>query len=81
MSSDELELHRHTNKVNGVVVEGRYEKQTWPSGRPYWVLRFWRITSTWQGRTTVGDWHKIHGNQRKDIGVLKLLRDNPPKID
>jgi hypothetical protein len=76
---DEIVLFTHRN--NGVLVEGMYKRHEWPNGRPYWVLVAWRIGFDRPGREAyLGQWHRVHGNQKKDIGVLKLLRDTPPTI-
>jgi hypothetical protein len=55
------------HKGLGVVVNGHYRLKA-----THWVLTEWQVISTYQGRTTVGDWHKVHGNQRKNIGALRL---------
>jgi hypothetical protein len=68
-------LHRTENKAVGVVIEGHYEQL----GDVY-LLREWRVTSTYEGRTTVGRWHRVHKNQRKDIGGLRLVRWTAPTV-
>jgi hypothetical protein len=60
------------NKTLGVTVSGKYEQR----GTTYWVLTEWQVISTYEGRTTVGDWHRVHGNQKKDLGQLKLVVTN-----
>lgn len=79
MPKIEYELHRSQHS-NGVTIEGHYERCHWPKGTPYWVLREWRLITLMDGAPATGDWHKIHGNKKKDIGTLKLLRDDPPTI-
>lgn len=62
----------HGPQVGHIAVEGVYE----PLGR-IWVLRHWRL---WTDGSGWGDWHRVHGNKRKDVGSLKLVRDTPPAL-
>lgn len=79
----QYELHR-TQCSNGVTLEGHYERcyyeRCYLKGMPYWVLREWRLITLMDGYPYAGEWHRIHGNKKKDIGVLKLVRDNPPTV-
>lgn len=60
------------------TAQGLYEEV-----RGFYVLRYWRIAFdnelAHEGRT-VGDWHRIHGNQKKAIGALKLVIDKETLI-
>jgi hypothetical protein len=61
-------------------LEGRYEVTGWG-----YILREWRLTTVLpSGQLLSGKWHKVHGGQKKDLGVLKLVRDlkdGPPPVD
>jgi hypothetical protein len=59
------------NKHFGIRSEGRYRQQTWPNGKPYWVLTHWRVAVNGQ----FGDWHKVHGRQRRPCAGFALLLD------
>lgn len=69
----------YTNRdVNSLTVEGEYE----PRGK-MWILLRWRISydhTQRKGERVVGNWYKVHGNQRKDIGALKLVLDSLPAM-
>lgn len=76
-----MDLFRSTCRDLGVSTEGMYERNLFPDGKEYWVLKKWRVISIYEGRKTVGMWYKVHGNRKKSIGALKLILESPPKID
>lgn len=66
----------HLNHDTGVTLECQYERASWGA----YLLKAWRISfeDSTTGELSVGEWHKIHGNQRKDIGSAKLILDTIP---
>jgi hypothetical protein len=61
-------------RVYGVEKEGVYERRFYRPDYPYWVLLRWRpsVSGEW------GDWHRVHGNQRKQVAGFQLVRDQLP---
>lgn len=85
MSEKVTAIHRYANPETGVVVEGRYTRVDPPESRvTYWKLTHWRlvfITPSPVTTSPVGQWYKIHGNQKKDLGTQKLIRDAAPDAE
>lgn len=58
----------HENKTLGIRVEGRYRRADWGNA---WILTHWRVRH--KHGAEFGEWHRVHGNQRKDCAGLKLI--------
>jgi hypothetical protein len=56
--------------VNDARVHGRYQQVG-----NFYFLRQWRVSFhlPTSARRTEGNWYRIHGNQKKDIGALRLV--------
>jgi len=50
-----------------------------------WQLTHWQVLSKHATdatfRDTLNNWYKVHGNQKKDLGGLKLVRWSEPQVD
>ena len=55
----------HHDCVNGIQIEGRY---TFDGDK--WVLKEWRIDAGCG--YGFSEWYRVHGNRKRDYGVLKL---------
>lgn len=76
---------RHANRCQGVQVEGIYECIETTTAK-VWVLRFWRVITIRDWKvgddcTYTGEWQKVRGNQKRDIGALKIHRRSAPTLD
>jgi hypothetical protein len=59
--------------------EGEYELCFWDreQKRRYWTLVRWRIILDGES----GEWHRVHGNQKRDCAGFALLLDRWPGED
>ncbi len=74
--NEQMIITHHNCGVNGLAVHGQYEQVG-----SIWRLRKFRVSFDDNNRRIEGEFQEVHGNQRKDIGVLKLvLRELPTKF-
>lgn len=76
-------VFRVSNDGDRVIIEGLYQKAS--KVDDLWRLVGWRAYSyfnnEWTHTMAHNGWYKIHGNKKKDIGSLKLLRDSAPTAE